>query len=62
MCFLFANVIVNIISIGIVGYYETDKKLHKYIGTHGTFASVSCHILVEEDFLLRFIKDGGEIY
>lgn len=57
MCFLFANVIVNIISIGIVWYYETDKKLHKNIGTHGTFASVSCHILVEEDFLLRFIKD-----
>jgi hypothetical protein len=52
---------VNIISIGIVGYYETDKKLHKNIGTHGTFASVSCHILVEGDFLLKFTKNGDEI-
>ena len=38
------------------------KNISKNIGTDGTFASVSCHILVEEDFLLRFIKDGGEIY
>ena len=61
MCFLFANVIGNNISIGIVGYYETDKKLHKNIGTHGTFASVSCHIVVEGDFLLKFTKNGDEI-
>ena len=61
MCFLFANVIVNIISIGIVGYYETDKKLHKNIGTLGTFGLFSCHVLVEGDFLLKFTKDGDEI-
>ena len=52
---------MNIISIGIVGYYETDKKLHKNIGTHGTFGLFSCHVLVEGDFLLKFTKDGDEI-
>lgn len=43
---------------------ELEKAFRQIenIGTDGTFASVSCHILVEEDFLLRFIKDGGEIY
>ena len=50
------------IMIRIIVICDKIKNISKNIGTDGTFATVSCHILVEEDFLLRFIKDGGEIY
>ena len=48
--------------IRIIVICDKIKNISKNIGTDGTFTSVSCHVLVEEDFLLRFIKDGGEIY
>jgi hypothetical protein len=44
------------IMIRIIVICDKIKNISKNIGTDGTFASVSCHILVEEDFLLRFIK------
>jgi hypothetical protein len=49
------------IAIGITGYFEKENKNYKNIGTHGTFATVSCHILVERDFHLKYTKDGDEI-
>ena len=49
------------IMIRIIVICDKIKNISKNIGTDGTFASVSCHILVEGDFLLKFTKNGDEI-
>ena len=48
-------------TIGFIEIYDKINNISKNIGTHGTFDPVSCHILVEGDFLLIFTKDGDEI-